>query len=182
MGCCNSACSCGDYNGFAHTQCYNLLTIHEVTVSRMDHCLLFHLHLFIHNVRLHPFVCCAVCGAVGLLYTCVLVTRISSFLLLFFFFFVLFSFLLSHHLCWPQRHCSHATHPGIPHLWPYPGLIPRCSPAPRGPQEETSDHWWAAIRRRHCTAAKSLQWCSVMPVLIEHMQDTTYYAPCWWQC
>ena len=166
MGCCNSACSCGDYNGFAHTQCYNLLTIHEITVSRMDHCLLFHLHLFIHNVRLHPFVCCAVCGAVCLLYTCVLVTRISFFSFSFFF-------------CADLRGTAPVPLiPAPPHLWPRPGLIPHCSPAPRGPQEETSDHWWAAIQRRHCTAAKSLRWCSVMPVLIEHMQDTTYYAPC----
>ena len=37
--------------------------------------------------------------------------------------------------------------------------------------------WWAAIQRRHCTAAKSLQWCSLVPVLIQHMQDTPCYAP-----
>ena len=50
-------------------------------------------------------------------------------------------FLLSHHLCRPQRHCSRAARPGIPHLWPHPGLIPHRGPAPRGPQEETSDRW-----------------------------------------
>lgn len=27
-----------------------------------------------------------------------------------------------------------------------------------GPQVETSDHWWAAIQRWHCTAAKLLLW------------------------
>ena len=61
--------------------------------------------------------------------------------------------LLSHHLCRPQRHCSHAARPRIPHLQPHPGLILHCGPAPRGPQEEMSDRWWAAIRRKHCTAA-----------------------------
>ena len=40
------------------------------------------------------------------------------------------------------------------------------------PQEVTSDCWWAAIRRRNCTAAESLPWCSVMPVLIEHTRDS----------
>ena len=64
---------------------------------------------------------------------------------------------------------------------PHPRLIPHRGPAPRGPQEERSDRWWAAIRRRHCTAAESVRWCWVMPVLIEHTQDTTYYAPYWWQ-
>ena len=49
-------------------------------------------------------------------------------------------------------------------------------PTHRGPQE-MSEHWGAAIRRRHCTAAESLWWCSVVLVLIEHMQVTTYYAP-----
>ena len=88
-----------------------------------------------------------------------------------------FFFLLSHHLCQSQRHSSRTARPSIPHLRPHPGLILRCSPTPRGPQEETSDRWWAAIRRRHYTAPKSLRWCSVMPVLIKHMQDTTYCAP-----
>ena len=90
--------------------------------------------------------------------------------------------LLSHHRCRPQRHCSRAARPGIPHLQPHPGLILHCSPAPRGPQEEMSDRWWAAIQRKHCTAAASLQWCSAVPVLIEHTQDTTYCALYWRQC
>ena len=59
---------------------------------------------------------------------------------------------------------------------------PYLQPHPGGPQEETSDHWWAAIQRRHCTAAESLRWCSVVLVLTEHTQDTTYYVPYWWQC
>ena len=37
------------------------------------------------------------------------------------------------------------------------------------------------VRRRHCTAAESLRWCSVVPVLIEHTQDITCYAPYWRQ-
>ena len=40
-------------------------------------------------------------------------------------------------------------------LWPHPRLVPHRGPAPRGPQEETSNRWWAVIRRRHCTAAES---------------------------
>ena len=60
----------------------------------------------------------------------------------FFFFFFFFCFclfvcfvlfvllLLSHHLCRPQRHCSRAARPGIPHLRPpHPGLIPHRGPA-----------------------------------------------------
>ena len=61
-----------------------------------------------------------------------------------------------------------------------PLAIPRAhsaSPAPKTTQ--MSDHGWAAIQRRHCTAAESLQWCSVMPVLIEHRQITICYAPYW---
>ena len=84
-------------------------------------------------------------------------------------FFILL-FLLFHHLCQPQRHCSHAAHLG---LWPLLRLIPHHGPTPRGPQEETSDCCWAAIQRR-CTAAESLWWCSVIPVLIQHTQDTPY--------
>ena len=56
-------------------------------------------------------------------------------------------------------HCSRAARPGIPHIRPHPGLIPHRGPIPRGPQEVTSDRWWAAIRRRHCTAAESVRWC-----------------------
>ena len=48
-------------------------------------------------------------------------------------------------------------------------------------------------RRRHqiigdlsskgdCTAAESLQWCSLIPVLIHHLQEITYYAPNWQKC
>ena len=69
-----------------------------------------------------------------------------------------------------------------PYLWPHPGFIPNHGPAPRGPQEETLYLWWAVIQRRHRTAAESLQWCSVMPVLIQHTQDIIFYAPYWWQC
>ena len=50
-------------------------------------------------------------------------------------------FLLSHQLCRPQRHCSRAARPGIPHLQPHPGLSPHRGPTPRGPQEVTSDRW-----------------------------------------
>ena len=41
------------------------------------------------------------------------------------------SVLLSHYLCWPQRHCSCATHPGMPTLAPRhtPGSF--CIAAPR---------------------------------------------------
>ena len=56
-------------------------------------------------------------------------------------FYFFFFFLLSHHLCRPQRHCSRAARPGIPHLRPHPTLIPHRGPAPRGPQEVTSDRW-----------------------------------------
>ena len=52
-----------------------------------------------------------------------------------------FFFLLSHQLCRPQRHCSRAARPGIAHLRPHPWLIPHRGPAPRGPQEVTSDRW-----------------------------------------
>ena len=83
---------------------------------------------------------------------------------------------LSHLLCRPQRHSSRAARPGIPTSG-HTRLIPHRGPAPRGPQE-TSDRWRAAIRRRHCTAAESLRWCSEVPVLFQHTQDTTYYSPC----
>ena len=43
-------------------------------------------------------------------------------------------------------------------------------PITRCPLEETSDHWWAAIWRRRCTAAKSLWWSSV----INACSDSTY--------
>ena len=59
----------------------------------------------------------------------------------YYFFFFFFFFLLSHQLCRPQRHCSRATRSGIPYLRPHPGLIPHRGPAPRGPQEVTSDRW-----------------------------------------
>ena len=49
------------------------------------------------------------------------------------------------------------------------GVIPHRGPTPSGPQEVTSDRWWTTTRRRHCTAAESLRWCSaVVPVLIKH--------------
>ena len=37
-------------------------------------------------------------------------------------------FFLAGHLCRPQRHCSRAARPGIPHLRPHPGLIPHRGP------------------------------------------------------
>ena len=43
------------------------------------------------------------------------------------------------------------------------------APPPRGPQEETSDRWRAAIGRRHRTAAQSLPWLSVG---LRHESDT----------
>ena len=57
-------------------------------------------------------------------------------------------------------HCSS----WLRYFWPHPRLVLHCSPIPRGLQEGMSDHWWAAIRRTHCIAAKSLWWCSVVPV------------------
>ena len=59
---------------------------------------------------------------------------------------------------------------------PHPRLIPHRGPAPRGSQEETSDFSWAVIRRRHCSAAESLSWCSVVPALIQQTQDIACYA------
>ena len=61
-----------------------------------------------------------------------------------------------------------------PYLSPHPRLIPQLGPAARGPQEETSDRWWADNRRRHRTAVGSLWQCSLMSVLIQHTQDITY--------
>ena len=38
---------------------------------------------------------------------------------------------------------------------------------PRGPQAKMSDRWWAAIRRRHCTAAKHCDsWVVVVVVVV----------------
>ena len=31
-------------------------------------------------------------------------------------------------------------------------------------------------------ATESLCCCSAVPILVQHMQDTTYYTPCLWQC
>ena len=62
------------------------------------------------------------------------------------------------------------------HFRPHPGLFRHGGSAPRGPQEETSDCWWAVIRRRHCTAAESLPLRSIVPVLIQHTQDTACNA------
>ena len=103
--------------------------------------------------------------------------RLLPYLLLSWMIFLVVIVLLSHHLCWPPALLVPASY-----LRPHPRLNPHYGPAPRGPQEEMSYHWWAAVWRRHCTAAESLWWCSVVPVLIEHMQDMTYYAPYWQQC
>ena len=56
------------------------------------------------------------------------------------------------HLCHPQRH---------PYLWPHPGLIPHCSPAPRGSREK-SDHRWAAYLKGtlHCCWVTSMVFSS----------------------
>ena len=64
-----------------------------------------------------------------------------------------------------------------PYFRSHPRVIAHRGAATRGPQEVTSDRWWAAVRRKHCTAAESPRWCSVVPVLIGHRQVTTYYAP-----
>ena len=63
------------------------------------------------------------------------------------------------------------------HFRPHPRLNPHRGPAPKGPQKEASDRWWAAIRRKHCTAAESLRWCSLVPVRIQHAQDDTSLCP-----
>ena len=51
-----------------------------------------------------------------------------------------------------------------PHLRP----IPHCGPAEGDPQELMSDRWKATIWKRHYTAAESLPWYSVKPVLMQH--------------
>ena len=91
--------------------------------------------------------------------------------------------LQSHHLCRPQRHCSRAARLGVPTSGNTQDsfLISR-GPARRGPQEVTSGRLWAVIRRRHSTSAESLGWCSLMPVLIQHTQGNTCYAPHCRQC
>ena len=48
-------------------------------------------------------------------------------------------------------------------LRPHPRLIPHRDPAPRGPQEETSDRWWAIIRRIHCAAV--IQHTQILPAV-----------------
>ena len=58
---------------------------------------------------------------------------------------------MSHHLCWPLRHCPCATCPNNPTSGHTPQLILHHSPTPRGPQE-MSDHCWATIQRKHCIA------------------------------
>ena len=73
--------------------------------------------------------------------------------------FLSFFFWLSHHLCWPQRHCSR-----------YP---------PTSSQRSTGGDVRLLVG---CPAAKSLRWCSVVPGVIEHRQDTNNYASYWWQC
>ena len=71
---------------------------------------------------------------------------------------------------------------------PPPSATPRAHSASRPrPQRSTGGDVRSlvgCIRRKHCTAAESLRWCSVdiVPVLIEHTQDTTYCAPYWRQC
>ena len=65
---------------------------------------------------------------------------------------------------------------------PPPPATPRVHSASRPrPQRSTGSDVRSlvvdAIQRKHCTAAESLRWCSVVPVLIQHTQDTTYCAP-----
>ena len=77
---------------------------------------------------------------------------------------------LSHHMCWPQRHCSR--HLSLhPYLKPHPRLIPHCDSAARGQQEETSDGWCVA---NPSEGNRAFWWCSVMPVPIQITQGTTY--------
>ena len=85
-------------------------------------------------------------------------------------------FLLSHHLCQPLRHCSVPLVPASPTASRIQGSFCIMA-APPEVHRSTWPDWWAALQRRHYTAAESLWWCSVVPVLIEHMQDMTYYAP-----
>ena len=86
--------------------------------------------------------------------------------------------LQSHHLCRPQLPCSRAARLGVPTSGSTQDSF-RISrgPARRGPQEVTSGRLWAAIRSRLSTAAESLWLCSLMPVLIQHTQGITCYAP-----
>ena len=61
-----------------------------------------------------------------------------------------------------------------PDQQPHPRLVPQRGSASRGAPMETSDRSLAAIRsRQYCTAAKSLWWCLVVPVLIQHTKDIT---------
>ena len=65
-----------------------------------------------------------------------------------------------------------------PYQQPHTRLVPHRGSASRGAPKETSDRSWAAIRsRQYCTAAKSLWWCLVVPVLIQHTQDITPLCP-----
>ena len=69
-------------------------------------------------------------------------------------------FLLFHHLCRPQSLCSRAARPGIP----------TSGHTPRGPLEDTSDRWWAAITRRHV-----LHSCRVTSLVFNSTcSDSTY--------
>ena len=78
----------------------------------------------------------------------------------------------------------------FPHLRPKPGLILHRGPAPRGPslrrrrqiRDTTSVSVSGGLPFEGDTAAESLRWCSVVPVLIEHTQDTTNCSPSWGQC
>ena len=53
-------------------------------------------------------------------------------------------------------------------------------PITRCPQEEMSNHWWAAIWRRHCTAAESLRWGSLFWFNVCRTLPTI--PPYWRQC
>ena len=68
--------------------------------------------------------------------------------------------MLSHHQCRPQSPYYRAARPGIP----------TSGHAPRGPLEDTSDRWWAAITRRHV-----LHSCRVTSLVFNSTcSDSTY--------
>ena len=83
-----------------------------------------------------------------------------------------------------KRHCSSTTHPSIPTSVHIQDSFTQDSICVVALPPDV--HWGrcqiiggllVGIWRRYCIAAESLWWCSVVPVLIQHMKDTTYYAP-----